>query len=103
MQSDKDRQTQITTLPGDEITWDRVIRWYKLETCHDWEKADFRYDTGKIWPDGRPIKPAVIVVVTEKKMYPYGPYQRVRCKIIWRGDGEPDKHANGWLLLVADR
>lgn len=69
-----------------------------IEAC-DWEGAPWRVDTGRTWLDGTPIKPAIRVEVTGRKVRWIDGRRRVRVRITWVGDGEPDSYSGGWLWI----
>jgi hypothetical protein len=74
----------------------------RLVACEVPEFAPFRLesDAAKYVTDGRCPGPACRVDVTGRTVVrrPYGD-DAVRVRITWVGDGEPDTHCGGWLLV----
>jgi hypothetical protein len=66
---------------------------YQLMPCTDWERAAFRVQA-------QHFRVAVNVEVTGRKTYKAGAGEsdKIRCRIIWPGDCEPDTECGGWLI-----
>ena len=70
-----------------------------LDPCDDWDMADFRMAA-----PGTSIHSAINIVITGRTIQYDNTYgARVKVRIVWVGDGEPDQVSSGWLCLYRSR
>ncbi len=69
-----------------------------LLSCADWDAADFRWPNPiPAWRESRAI--ACNVYVTGRTVQYGGYMDKVRVKVEWVGDGEPNEYVSGWMCF----